>query len=145
LSALDTLVWPGLVTVAALVVYYGLSLNVGRARVRYGVAPPKTNGSPDFERVLRAQENTTEQLVLFLPSLWLYALFVNPLWAAVLGSVWIVGRVLYALATTRLPSGAAPALPSPPSPRSFCWAARWWDCCSGWCFCDLPMIAYRLY
>nr|WP_164929183.1 MAPEG family protein [Gloeobacter violaceus] len=97
MSALDTLVWPGLVTVAALVVYYGLSLNVGRARVRYGVAPPETNGNPDFERVLRVQENTTEQLVLFLPSLWLYALFVNPLWAAVLGSVWVVGRVLYAL------------------------------------------------
>ncbi|UFP95244.1 MAPEG family protein [Gloeobacter morelensis] len=108
MSALDTLVWPGLVTVAALVVYYGLSLNVGRARVRYGVAPPKTHGSPDFERVLRVQENTTEQMVLFLPSLWLYALFVNPLWAAVLGSVWIVGRVLYALGYYEAPERRSP-------------------------------------
>ena len=42
------------------------------------------------------QQNTVEQLVLFLPALWLFSLFVSPLWGAVIGVVWILGRILYA-------------------------------------------------
>jgi len=40
--------------------------------------------------------NTLEQLVLFLPALWLFALLLSPVWASLLGVVWIVGRALYA-------------------------------------------------
>jgi uncharacterized membrane protein YecN with MAPEG domain len=87
---------PGLVTGLSLLVYFAFQINVGRARAKYNVLPPQTSGNPDFERVVRVHQNTLEQLALYLPSLWLFALLMNPAWAAVLGGVWIVGRILYA-------------------------------------------------
>jgi uncharacterized membrane protein YecN with MAPEG domain len=88
--------WPSLVTVSALVLYLVVTINVGRARAKYKVVPPQMTGNPDFERVVRVQQNTVEQTVLFLPSLWLFSEFVSPIWAAVLGTVWLVGRILFA-------------------------------------------------
>lgn len=88
--------WPSLVTVTALIVYFLLTANVGRARARYKVTPPQMSGDPDFERVVRVQQNTLEQLVIFLPALWLFAVFVSPVWGAGVGAVWIVGRIAYA-------------------------------------------------
>lgn len=88
--------WPSLVTVSALLLYFLIVLNVGRARVKYKVAPPQVTGNPDFERVLRVQQNSVEQMILFLPSLWLFAQFISPIWAGGIGAVWIVGRILFA-------------------------------------------------
>jgi uncharacterized membrane protein YecN with MAPEG domain len=53
-------------------------------------------GDPNFERALRVQQNTLEQLIFFLPLLWIFSYYVNELWGAILGGIWIVGRVLYA-------------------------------------------------
>lgn len=58
--------------------------------------PPQITGDPNFERVLRVQQNTLEQLVFFLPLLWLFCFYVNPLWGAGIGAVWLVGRIIYA-------------------------------------------------
>jgi uncharacterized membrane protein YecN with MAPEG domain len=88
--------WPSLVTALALVVYLIVTINVGRARIKYKVMPPQMTGDPNFERVLRVQQNTLEQIVIFLPALWLFSEFVSPVWGASLGAVWIVGRILYA-------------------------------------------------
>lgn len=88
---------PALTTLLALLVYFVVTLNVGFARTRYKIVAPAVSGHPDFERIYRVQMNTLEQLVLFLPSLWLFALFLSPVWASVFGAVWIVGRVLYAI------------------------------------------------
>ncbi len=88
--------WPSLVTVTALIVYFVLTANVGRARAKYKVTPPQMSGEPNFERVVRVQQNTLEQLVIFLPALWLFAEFVSPIWAAGVGAAWIVGRIAYA-------------------------------------------------
>ncbi|UQA60321.1 MAPEG family protein [Polyangium aurulentum] len=87
---------PGLITGLSLLAYFVFQINVGRARVKYNVQPPQTAGNPDFERVVRVHQNTLEQLVLYLPSLWLFALLINPVWAAGLGGLWILGRILYA-------------------------------------------------
>ncbi|WP_017305138.1 MAPEG family protein [Spirulina subsalsa] len=92
----NLLVLPSLVTVLALILYFVVTLNVGRARFKYEVKPPAMSGDPNFERVLRVQQNTLEQLVLFLPGLWLFCLYVSPIWGAGLGILWIVGRALYA-------------------------------------------------
>jgi uncharacterized membrane protein YecN with MAPEG domain len=73
-----------------------VTANVGRARGKYKVSPPQTTGDPNFERVLRVQQNTSEQLILFLPALWLFTQFVDPIWAAGVGAVWILGRAVYA-------------------------------------------------
>lgn len=48
-------------------------------------------------------QNTQEQLVLFLPALWLFAMLVSPIWGGVIGLAWIAGRVLYATSYLRNP------------------------------------------
>lgn len=76
--------------------YLIVTINVGRARAKYKVPPPQMTGDADFERVLRVQQNTLEQLVFFLPALWLFSFYLNPLWGALVGAIWLVGRIVYA-------------------------------------------------
>jgi glutathione S-transferase len=47
--------------------------------------------------VLRVQQNTLEQLVFFLPAFWLASLLSQPSATAVLGIVWVAGRLAYAV------------------------------------------------
>ncbi|HEX2495119.1 MAG TPA: MAPEG family protein [Steroidobacter sp.] len=106
-----------LITILALLQFVWFGAQVGRARARYNVPAPASSGNEMFERHFRVQMNTLEQLVLFLPAMWLFAQFVQPLWAAALGVVWIVGRFLYASAYVRDPKSrsigfALTALPS---------------------------------
>jgi glutathione S-transferase len=88
--------WPSLVTVLALTLYFVLTINVGRAREKYSVPVPQMSGNPDFERVVRVHANTVEQIIFFLPLLWLFSWYVNPIWGSVIGIFWIMGRILYA-------------------------------------------------
>ena len=88
---------PALTTLIALLFYLFVTVNVARAHAKYKVEVPAMTGDPDFERVYRVQMNTLEQLAFFLPSLWLFAIFVSPAWASLFGAIWIVGRILYAI------------------------------------------------
>jgi uncharacterized membrane protein YecN with MAPEG domain len=83
------------VMMIALIEYFAFGLAVGRARGRYGVQAPATTGHPDFERYYRIQMNTLEQLMVFVPSLWVFGTYVSAGWAAGLGAVFVVGRLLY--------------------------------------------------
>lgn len=89
--------WPVLVTLAALLQFFWTGILVSNARRKYNIDAPATTGNPDFERVFRVQANTLEWLPIFLVSLWLFSLYWDPRIAALLGAVWIVGRVMYAL------------------------------------------------
>jgi uncharacterized MAPEG superfamily protein len=82
--------------------YFGVA--VGAARGRYGVKAPATSGNEVFERYFRVQMNTLELLVILLPSLLLFAHYVNPTWAAGLGAVYLVGRILYYLTYVKDPA-----------------------------------------
>jgi glutathione S-transferase len=84
-----------LVTCLALLFYFYTSIRVAKARAAYKIKAPAISGNPDFERVFRVQMNTLEWLPIFLPSLWLFAIYVSDLYAALAGLVWIVGRFLY--------------------------------------------------
>jgi glutathione S-transferase len=84
-----------LVTCLTIAFYVFASIRVSRARMAYGVKLPATSGNPDFERVYRVHMNTLEWLPIFLPSLWLFAVYIGDSSAAALGLVWIVGRILY--------------------------------------------------
>lgn len=95
--------WVALVTLLSLVFYLVTGVQVGRGRGRFGVDAPAMTGHPEFERLVRVQANTLEWLVVHLPSLWLFAAYVEPRVAAGLGVVWIVGRVIYARAYARDP------------------------------------------
>jgi glutathione S-transferase len=90
-----------LVTVLALMLFAWQGVRVGSARSRYGVEAPSTTGHPDFERHFRVHANTLEGLVQFLPSLWLFAIFLNDWIAAGLGVVWIIGRIVYTIGYTQ--------------------------------------------
>ena len=68
---------------------------VARARARYGIKAPATTGHEIFERWFRVQQNTLEMLIAFIPAVSLFAIYVNPNWAAWVGLVYIVGRILY--------------------------------------------------
>jgi len=84
-----------LVTILALLLYFAMSLQVGRARGKSGIHAPAMTGDPMLERAVRVHINTLEWLPLFLAGLWLFAIYWNELVAAGLGVVWIIGRLLY--------------------------------------------------
>ncbi len=84
-----------LVTCLVILMYFAFSFRVGRARRTYGIKAPAIAGHPDFERVFRVHMNTLEWMPIFLPALWLFAIYVSDAIAAALGVVWIVGRILY--------------------------------------------------
>jgi glutathione S-transferase len=86
-----------LVTLLAILFYFYSSVLVSRARRKFGVKLPAISGNADFERVFRAQMNTLEWMPIFLPSLWLFAIYISDAIAAAIGVVWIVGRILYVL------------------------------------------------
>ena len=95
--------WSTAVTLLALLVYFSVTAKTGQARLKYGVKAPATSGAPEFERAFRIQQNTLEQLVAFLPGIWLFGTYVNPVWAAILGVVFILGRAVYAAGYIRDP------------------------------------------
>jgi glutathione S-transferase len=96
------------VTLIALLIYFLIIGAVAKARAQYGIKAPAVTGNEHFERAYRIQMNTLEQMALFLPALWLYATYVSDRGAAVGGLVWVVGRVIYALAYTRDPAARGP-------------------------------------
>lgn len=86
-----------IVSALALLAYYFTLLMAGLARGRFKIVPPAHTGPAEYERYVRAHQNTLEHLVLFLPGLWLFAVTVSPVWAAAIGIIWPPMRVLYAL------------------------------------------------
>ena len=92
---LKLLIFPAGATVLALILYLVTIINVGRSRAKYNVPAPQISGNDDFERILRVQQNTLEQLPLFLPALWLFSLLVSPIWGTGLAAVWLIGRTVY--------------------------------------------------
>jgi uncharacterized membrane protein YecN with MAPEG domain len=73
--------------------FFGIS--VGRARGLFNVPAPATTGNEMFERYFRVQMNTLELLVVLIPALPMFAYYISEKWAAALGAVYLVGRVVY--------------------------------------------------
>ena len=94
-----------IVTVLALMQFYWFGIEVGKMRVKHQCKAPAVTGAPEFERMFRVQQNTMEQIVMFIPALWLFAELVNPLWAAGLGVVYLIGRAIYRMAYVEDPKG----------------------------------------
>jgi len=92
-----------LVMMLALVEFLVFGWAVGRARGRYNVPAPATGGQEVFERYYRVQMNTLEQLIVFVPSMQLFARYVNAYVAAALGVLFIIGRAVYFRGYVRSP------------------------------------------
>ena len=94
LSAPATLL-TAIATVLAVLISASTSILVARTRGRVGIQPPVMTGPPELERALRVQGNTLEQFAMFVPSLWLAALYFQGWIPPALGLVWCAGRILY--------------------------------------------------
>lgn len=99
-----------LVVMLALMQYIVFSVQVGNARMKHGIKAPAMSGHVMFERALRVQMNTLEQLIIFIPAVFCYAYLADSLgWygsevAAFLGVVYLIGRALYARAYLQDPA-----------------------------------------
>ncbi len=102
--------WVVIVMMLALLEYFWMSVRVGLARGRTGVEAPAVSGSEEFERYFRVHYNTMEQLIMFLPGIWFFGLYVNELVAAGIGVVFLVGRLMYAISYVKDPASRGPAV-----------------------------------
>jgi glutathione S-transferase len=91
-------------TLLSLGVYGWTGANAARARAKFKIKAPSMDGPLPFQCAQRAHINTLEQLPLFLPPLWMCAMFLSDKWAAAGGVLWCVGRVMYALAYYKDPA-----------------------------------------
>jgi uncharacterized membrane protein YecN with MAPEG domain len=89
------------VILAALIEYLVFSGLVGRARGKYKVPAPAMTGHPEFERANRVHQNTLENLIVFIPAVWIFGLYASPFWGAALGALFIVARAIYAIGYLR--------------------------------------------
>ena len=98
-----------LIVVLALIEFTVISFQVGRARVKYGIKAPAITGNYKFECYFRVQQNTLEQLVLFIPAILSFAWMAESIgWAgnyiaSGFGAIWLVGRFVYATSYLRDP------------------------------------------
>ena len=90
--------YPALITLLALLVYVWNFMGAGQARGKHEIKAPATTGHPEFERKLRIQQNMLEQLIVFIPSLWIFCLTWPPLIGAILGLIFVIGRIIYSAA-----------------------------------------------
>ena len=89
--------YPAIVTLLIGLVYFWMALTVARTHSRTGILAPAMTGDPVLERTCRAHINTLEWMPIVLPAMWLFAIYWSPVVAALLGLLWIVGRVIYFL------------------------------------------------
>ena len=95
--------WIDLVSLLAVLQYFAFAALVGRARAKYRIRAPATTGDQNFERWFRVQQNTLELLIMFFPALWIAARYWSSTWMALLGLVYIIGRVVYLIGYVREP------------------------------------------
>ena len=94
---MNDFVYPGILSSIALLVYYFTLLRAGMARGKFDIKAPSHDGPEEYVRHVRVHHNTLEHLVLFLPGLWLFSFAVDPVWATIIGILWPIGRIRYAL------------------------------------------------
>ena len=92
-----------LVLLLAIAEYLFFTVQVGRARGRTELKAPAVSGDDEFERYFRVQQNTIEQLMIFVPSLIATGMFLSTVFAAVVGIAFIVGRAVYYVGYTQDP------------------------------------------
>ena len=95
-----TMKYTVLITIVALVYTFILSARVGARRLKLGIDAPAISGQAEFDIAFRIHMNTIEQLVLFIPMLWIAVTVVGDVWAAAIGAIWVIGRIIYATGYT---------------------------------------------
>ncbi len=84
-----------IVTALALLQAFFFAYQVGQARVKHEVRAPAMSGHADFERAFRVHANTIEQLVIFIPGMWMFGYYINAQIGAGIGLLFVIGRFVY--------------------------------------------------
>ncbi|HWC62300.1 MAG TPA: MAPEG family protein [Rhizomicrobium sp.] len=85
------------VTLLAILIAIGFAILVARTRRATGIQPPAMAGDPRLERALRVQGNTVEGFIVFVPALWLATLYFQGWVPPVIGLIWCLGRIVFAV------------------------------------------------
>ena len=93
-----------IVTVLALIQSVLFAFLVGKSRQEHGVSAPLMTGPDEFLREFRVHMNTVENLIVFIPALWMFGYFVGAYWAAGIGLIYVASRFMYRSAYTGDPS-----------------------------------------
>ncbi len=99
-----------LIILLALVQFIYFTGRTGFAREKLGVEAPRTTGNETWERIFRVQQNTMEQLVIFIPGMLAFAYFVSPRWALLPGVLYLAGRQLYSYLYVSNPKKRGPGM-----------------------------------
>jgi uncharacterized MAPEG superfamily protein len=97
-----------LIVMLALLQYAYFVGRTGYMRGKHGIKAPATTGHEMYERAYRVQQNTLEELIMFIPATVSYAILVSPFWVILPGAVFIVGRFIYSSAYMKDPSKRGP-------------------------------------
>jgi glutathione S-transferase len=97
-----------MITLLTGLVCFAMAATVARAHAKTGILAPAMTGNAYLERCIRAHINTLEWLPIFLPAMWLFAVYWSPLWASILGLLWIIGRIVYFLGYVATPQRRFP-------------------------------------
>ena len=99
-----------LVVIIALFEYVLFTMRTGKARMDSGLKAPAVSGDEMFERYFRVQQNTLEQIIVFIPSIYICGLYLNAPAAAGVGLLFIIGRALYFHSYTTAPEKRGPGM-----------------------------------
>jgi len=101
---------PTLIVLLALLQYLVFTGRVGLARGKYKVEAPACDGDENFNRLFRVQQNTLEQLIIFIPACYVFAYYLSELWVLAPGFVFIFGRFIYSMEYVKDPKSRTPGM-----------------------------------
>ncbi|CAH1776840.1 unnamed protein product [Owenia fusiformis] len=68
---------------------------MGMSRMKFKIDPPSMEGPPEFLRTIRAQQNGLEFYPIFIVTMWISAIFLHQVPAALVGVLYIYARQNY--------------------------------------------------
>ncbi len=98
------------VAMLALAQYMFFITKVGGARAKYEIKAPACEGNENFERIFRIQQNTLEQLIIFIPALFAFSYYVSPIWGPCIGLIYLIGRFVYCYSYLSDPAKRGPGM-----------------------------------
>jgi uncharacterized MAPEG superfamily protein len=102
--------YTALIILLALAQYLFFTFRVGAARPKHGVNAPNTAGNETWERLFRVQQNTMEQLIIFIPSMVVFSMYLSAKWGLVPGLIFVIGRQLYSFEYVKDPASRVPGM-----------------------------------
>ena len=99
-----------IIILLALLQYIYFTGKTGFTRVKHGVDAPSTTGNHKWECIYRVQQNTLEQLVIFIPAMLTFQLYVSQKWVVIPGVIFLIGRGLYSHLYTKDPKSRGPGM-----------------------------------